>query len=109
MPKRKTLGDAKRLAAERGGKCLSNEYINNATNMKWQCEKGHVWCTIYRNIRAGYWCPGCRSRKHTIDDARLLAKERDGECLSKEYINTNSKLLWRCSKGHEWPASYHYV
>jgi len=29
---------------------------------------------------------------------------RNGECLSEEYINSQTKLLWRCEAGHEWWA-----
>ena len=33
-----------------------------------------------------------------------LAKKRNGECLSTEYINAHTKLLWKCADGHEWEA-----
>lgn len=40
----------------------------------------------------------------TIEEMQELAKSRGGECLSKEYINTATKLLWRCDVGHQWYA-----
>ena len=40
-------------------------------------------------------------RKLTIEEMRQLAKQRGGKCLSKTYINTNSKLLWECINGHQ--------
>jgi hypothetical protein len=35
----------------------------------------------------------------------MIAKERGGECLSKEYKGIFTKLKWKCSIGHEWKAS----
>ncbi|WP_373322126.1 zinc-ribbon domain-containing protein [Paraburkholderia adhaesiva] len=29
---------------------------------------------------------------------------RTGECLSERYVNNETKLRWRCAKGHEWEA-----
>ena len=34
-----------------------------------------------------------------------MAADRGGLLLSKEYINTGTKLLWQCSKGHQWMAT----
>src|ERR1039458_7770603 len=41
----------------------------------------------------------------TIEDLRFLAKKRGGTCLSRAYVNSRAKLLWRCRKGHKWNAS----
>jgi hypothetical protein len=45
----------------------------------------------------------------TIDIARNIAHEKNGECLSEKYINSNLPLLWCCDKGHEWNACLHSV
>ena len=34
-----------------------------------------------------------------------IAIEKDGKCLSAEYHNSKSKLLWACNKGHQWNAT----
>merc|ERR1711879_801354 len=47
--------------------------------------------------------------KLSIDLAWEVATARGGECISKEYQNAKSKLLWRCSKGHEWWAKLDHV
>lgn len=47
-----------------------------------------------------------RTKKHTIKDAQLLAKGKDGFCLSIKYKGANNKLKWKCEKGHIWKASY---
>ena len=65
-----------RLAAPRGGTCLSQAYLNSQTPMLWRCAKGHTWEAIPNTIRAyspktpGCWCPECahKKRKLTIED-----------------------------------------
>ena len=36
---------------------------------------------------------------------QALAMEWGGQCLSNEYINQSTKLLFRCTDGHEWFAT----
>jgi hypothetical protein len=102
----------KQIAKERGGKCLSDIYINMTTHLKWQCECGNIWyatptCVISR----GQWCPKC-SKKHTgikrldwkvIQNAAI---KKGGHVVSTEdeYINIYSKLKWQCKYGHIWEA-----
>jgi hypothetical protein len=45
------------------------------------------------------------SRKLRLPDLQQLAIKRGGILLSKEYVNSNSKLHWQCAKGHNWRAS----
>ena len=45
------------------------------------------------------------SAKLTIEQMHALAKERGGVCLSTVYVNSYTKLRWRCSEGHEWEAT----
>lgn len=47
--------------------------------------------------------------KLTIQEMQEIAKSRDGLCLSTEYRNAVTKLLWQCSKGHTWEAIPHSV
>lgn len=44
--------------------------------------------------------------KYTIEDCKITAKERNGECLSTSYKDNKTKLKWKCSKGHIWEACY---
>jgi hypothetical protein len=100
-----SLEDAREAASTRGGECLSTEYINNRTKMRWRCDKGHEWLASLGEIKSGNWCAVCsRKAKLTIEEMQAIAKERGGECLSREYINLNTKLHWRCALGHEWWA-----
>ena len=83
-----TLNEIKKIAEERGGKCLSEEYTNSKSPMKWECEEGHQWINSAGKIKQGQWCPYCAGKaKFNIKELKKIAVEKGGKCLSKEYIN----------------------
>ena len=99
------LKEMQQIAIERGGKCLSEEYSNNSTKLLWECSEGHQWCAVSSSIKMGTWCPKCGgSSKGTIRQMQKIAKDRGGKCLSDEYVNSHTKLLWECSEGHKWES-----
>ena len=100
-----TIGEMQELAKSRGGKCLSKEYVNNHTKLKWECKNGHRWESTPKSVKKGNWCIYCAGlAKHTIEDMQALAKGRGGRCLSKNYINSITKLEWECKNEHRWSA-----
>ena len=102
---RLTLEQMKELAKKKNGLCLSKEYVNNRTKLRWQCKEGHIWETAPYSIKDGKWCPYCAgTNKLTIEEMQMIAEERGGKCLSGKYINTNTKLKWQCKEGHIWEA-----
>ncbi len=103
--KKITIQDMYRLAQERGGKCHADEYINSATKLLWECSLGHRWTATPSKISMGRWCPVCGgSQVLTIKEMRDIAESRGGKCLSVEYVNIKTHLLWECSKKHRWKA-----
>jgi hypothetical protein len=54
-----TIKDMQKIAEERGGKCLSINYIGFNTKLWWQCNLGHEWPAIPHTIKDGTWCPYC--------------------------------------------------
>ena len=101
-----TIEIMRELAKEKQGECLDNIYKNAQTKLKWQCKEGHVWKANYNSIKNGTWCPYCSGRVGiTIEDMKDIAKSRGGKCLSSNYINAHTKLLWKCKNGHEWEAT----
>ena len=48
-----------KIAEERGGKCLSVNYINARMKLGWECIKGHRWFATPDNVKRGTWCPKC--------------------------------------------------
>ncbi len=100
------IEEMRRVAKSRGGKCISEEYINSVTKLLWECKEGHRWKAKPVIIKRGRWCPTCGgSEKLTIDEMKELAKDRGGWCLSPQYINANTKLLWKCEMAHQWEAT----
>ncbi len=99
-----SLGDMCELAKRRGGKCLSKKYCGALVKLEWVCAKGHKWMAKPVSVKGGTWCPICVGRNKTIEDMRVLAKKRGGVCLSKKYVNNQTKLRWRCKKGHVWQS-----
>lgn len=105
-----TIDQMIKLAKDKGGKCLSKKYVNNTTNLKWQCNKRHIWDAVPKQIKKGAWCPMCSfkrnadRRRTTIEHVQKIARQRGGKCLSKKYIHRHQPLKWQCSKGHVWKA-----
>jgi hypothetical protein len=105
--KKLTIEDCRDLAESRGGKFLSTKYINANTKYLWECENEHQWEALYSNVQQGYWCPYCAGNaKKTIEDCYKLAEQKNGKCLSVEYVNNKIKMLWQCEKDHQWKTSY---
>jgi hypothetical protein len=105
-----SLEECQALARKRGGKCLSKKYPGRESPMKWECSKSHRWTAKFGNVKNGTWCPQCGGRaRKTLRDCQTIAKKRGGACLSTEYVNCKTKMLWRCGKGHKWEAVYNDV
>ena len=96
------------IAIQRGGSCLSEEYLGARTPLLWQCGLGHEWKAAPVNISSrNSWCPYCagqRTEGASIEYMQKIAKDRGGDCLSKAYVNSKTKLLWSCSNNHTWEA-----
>jgi hypothetical protein len=58
-----TIVEMQEIAKKRSGLCLSEEYINSKTKLKWQCAKGHVWENTPGHIKNGQWCDKCARAK----------------------------------------------
>lgn len=80
----------------------------------WKCSKGHEWEAVVANRSQGRGCPYCSNKKilpgfNDLMTVNLeLAKEVSPESKIKAIevtTGSNKKLLWRCSKGHEWKTT----
>ena len=103
--RRKTIEDMHQIAAERGGKCLSDIYDGANAKHLWECSEKHQWEATPSAIKQGSWCPTCAGNaKPTIEDMQKVANKRGGRCLSDIYLNSQTKLQWECGEGHQWEA-----
>lgn len=111
--RRKRLGIKKMqaLARQRKGRCLSRTYQTGTEKLRWRCKDGHEWEATPRDvIYSSSWCPICGgSQPLTIEEMRAIAREHRGACISAEYANSHTKLLWRCERGHVWEAKPHFI
>jgi DNA-directed RNA polymerase subunit RPC12/RpoP len=86
---------------------------NSHKKVWWKCSKGHEWQATIANRNKGRKCPYCSGKKvlkgyndlQTVDPA--LAKEwnyekNNGLSPTEVTPNSNKKVWWRCSQGHEW-------
>jgi hypothetical protein len=42
------------------------------------------------------------NKKLTIEEMQVIARNKNGYCLSNKYINSQTKLEWRCNEDHTW-------
>ncbi|CAG8790896.1 4952_t:CDS:2, partial [Racocetra fulgida] len=73
---------AKEIALKKGGKCLSEKYIDINSSLLWEC-----------------------NAKLSVEEARKIATKNKGLCLSEMYTGAYTKLKWQCEKKHEWYAT----
>lgn len=102
--RKRNLIKIQKIATKKFGKCLSKEYFDLDTKLKFECKLGHKWETTPINIiYANSWCPHCYGKiKKTIEYMQELAANKKGKCISKNYINSVTPLKWQCDKGHLW-------
>lgn len=103
--RRLSLCEVQAVAFLRGGTLVSTEYKDARTPLVWKCGQGHLWKARLTNVRnGGSWCPECArlNKKLTMKDMHQLARDKDGVCLSTEYISEYVKMKWRCKEGHEF-------
>ena len=53
------LNEIKKIAASKGGKCLSKTYLGIEFKLDFICSKKHLWKTTPESIKAGRWCHEC--------------------------------------------------
>jgi hypothetical protein len=82
----------------------------------WQCSEGHEWRTSVASRTSGKTnCPFCSGRFPTLDRTLEVlkpglmcevhqTKNNDLVCGSLS-INSNKKVWWKCSNGHEWKTT----
>jgi hypothetical protein len=102
--KKSSIEEFKQIAQGKGGILLSTKYTNVKTPVKWQCGNGHTWMATPSAIKTGYWCAKCHSDalKLSIEHFQQIAKDHGGILLSKNYVDTHTRLKWQCKEGHIW-------
>jgi len=109
--KEAALNRAKQYASNFDGQCLSTTYEGKNTHLQWECDEGHTWVATMQHVSKGYWCPTCagRSPAALLESAREYARNEGGKCLSEQIQSHKDELLFECSKGHAWKATYQQI
>jgi hypothetical protein len=42
----------------------------------------------------------------SLKECQDLANDKQGLCLSTEYINQGTSMQWKCKKNHTWPSTF---
>jgi hypothetical protein len=116
LRRRLTLDDAISVAAKHGGRCLSPSMQTGKERLIWKCAKGHAWKATLSSVRTNLtWCKKCAreriaaAQRRPIEESQKIALARGGALISKDYINNQQKLIWRCMAGHEFQAKALHV
>ena len=88
---------------------LSNEYINNYTQLKCICKIcNHEWKATWGNLGSGTGCPKCSGKKKlSLEEVKdnLNKINANIKILSDKYIDNKTKLKCKCLiDGYEWEA-----
>lgn len=101
------LSEMQRLTHERGGKCLTDVYVNSKSKLRWKCGKGHEWQATPFSIKTRKsWCPICaNNRPLGLEKMKELAKAKGGKCMAAIYTNCKVALEWECREAHFFQAT----
>lgn len=89
---------------------------NSGKKVWWKCIEGHEWQATIDNRNKGTGCPYCSGQKvlKGYNDLQavnpILSKEwnyeRNNGLTPMDVLpNSNKKVWWKCSKGHEWQTT----
>ncbi len=102
--KKLTFKEVKKYFEDHDCELLETEYINANTLMKYRCNCGNDKCKItLGNFKNEHRCKKCSILKmtHTFKYVKQYFEDHDCELFEKEYINSMTKMRYRCSCGND--------
>ena len=100
------------LIARKGGKLLTpiEALGGNKARVAIECGNGHQWETTIGSLRLQRsWCPDCAGVRVHLAGIRKKARSNGGELLSATYVNAQTPMEWRCSRGHPFELNWNKV
>jgi len=102
---RPTIAEVKQKTEELadGYVCVSNIYANANSYLIFKCPKNHEFKMWWNSFRRGQRCPTCAgNKKLTIEYVKQRTVEiaKGYSCLSDVYVNSCTKLEFKCNKNH---------
>jgi len=78
-----SIEECKAFAISKGWECLSTEYFNCMTHLKWRCSKNHEWDACFDSIKNnGTGCPNCLYKSEAM--SRDIIEEEMGYEFPKD-------------------------
>lgn len=91
---------------------LENEYKNNSTPLAILCPNGHIFKKSLNDFKKGSLCPQCmydsgfKNYKFTYEEVNQFINKENYVLLSKEYINSQTKIKIKCDKDHIFDMTF---
>lgn len=112
MPKKLEYKDVKQFFEDNGYELLSTEYCGNHSHLIVKCPHGHIndkvtFANFKRNIKNGRsGCLDCSGKKQlTYEQVKQELESYNIELISKQYINTSTKIQLKCEHGHIYEST----
>jgi len=106
MGKRLTYEFVKEYIENERYKLLSKEYKSSESKLKVRCLKGHIREISFHSFQKGRRCPICSDSRHTYEYVKAFIENEGYTLVSKEYINSHTKLKVQCDKGHKYEVDF---
>lgn len=105
MGKKINFEEYKKAFEEKGLELLETQVINHRQSLKYRCKCGNEsQCRIdsVKNNTKRIGCKSCvaSSQRISYDEVKKAFEQSGYELLSKEYINANKNLKYKCNNGH---------
>ena len=91
---------------------LSNKYKNNREKLDIKCNEGHLFKMSFKQIKRGDRCPKCMAKRNgerkrlSYYEVKEYISAHGYKLLSKEYINSQTKIKIMCTKGHVYYVKF---
>jgi len=91
------------------GIVLVSEYLGSNSRATFRCRDGHTWKASPGSIMQGSGCPYCDGQaplSKEIVNGRIAER---GLVMLGDYVNVDTKALFKCSEGHTWETTPYHV
>lgn len=103
------LEPLRKIAESNGGKLISTQYINNNTKLEFEDKNGNRFFRKpgeVKDIKNPRWSPyelkQIRVPEYKLKEIKNLIESKGGKLISKEYINTKTKIEFEDRNGKQF-------
>jgi len=106
MPAKHTYEFVKQYFEERGCELLEEEYVGARIKMEYRCSCENISKICFSSFQQGHRCRKCaiernvKKTKRTFKYVYNYFEKQGCELLEKEYINSKTKMRYKCSCGN---------